>query len=934
MIAEQWESCKSIFEEALEYEGVRRDAFLGQACGGDPAMRKAIEALLAGHRSNTNFLEPPTGTELEPLQAILREEARGDPEWVGHYRVLERISSGGMGRIYRAVRDNGEFGQTVAVKLIKRGMDTEAVVRRFQRERQTLANLDHPYIARLIDGGNTENGLPFLVMEYVQGHLIDRYCDQQRMSVDQRLRLFLKVCSAVHYAHQNLVVHRDLKPANILVTDDGTPKLLDFGISKLLVDATSPSPVTTISSFKLMTLQYASPEQVLCETITTTSDVYSLGVILYELLTGRSPYNADSRSRQELQQFVCNRLPEKPSAVITAAICPSRTARPEKLRRCLQGDLDNIVMTALQKDPNRRYSSVQQLSDDIVRHLTGMTISARPDTLKYRVAKFIRRNTVGVVAAAVIFLSLVGGTCVALFGLLQAQAEAEKAKQLNTLVQNIIITVNPQHTGRDVTVREMLDDAAERLETELADQPEAKASLHRTLGLTYLGLGVYRSAEAHLQAALDLRRRHFGKSSLEVAESLCDLGELANTRYNPKRATPLFRESLGLYRRRFGQRHPAVARSLHGLGVASYNCGTNACSGYRNGVRDQDYYQAAETALSETISILREHDQEVPALYFMDLGMALQRRKKYSAGERAYLDGIQASRRKFGNNSVAEAYIRFEYAQLLEARCEFDAAERMFREALAWQRKQLGDRHPYLALSLNRFADFLCQKLEDYEESEAIYLEALDIRGNFTDCERFRRNANKYRRRLCALYTRTGDIPKAIDVIREPTDQVLENPNKGGMKYLTLMGDAYFAGGDYSTANRYYQIVISYAETESVPRGREIVAYAHALSGAARILAAQKDLDSAESVARQSVSVLRCRLAGDDPRLADSLFVLSEVLLSQSRYEDAEAVLHECLEIRKNTFTDQHSLTTAAEQLHRQCLTIFGTNHAPMTRLR
>ncbi|MCG8406932.1 MAG: protein kinase [Phycisphaerales bacterium] len=923
MRVEQWESCKSVFEEALRYEGEQRTAFLQRACDGDAALREVVDALLAGHRSNTNFLEPPTGTGLQPIQVMLREAAADDPKRVGHYRVQERISSGGMARIYRAVRDDREFSQTVAVKLIKRGMDTEAIVQQFQRERQTLANLNHPYIARLIDGGSTENGLPFLVMEYVRGCLIDRYCDEHRLSVDQRLQLFLKVCSAVQYAHQNLVVHRDLKPANILVMSDGTPKLLDFGISKLLIGEGASSPLTTISSSKLMTLRYASPEQVLCKTITTASDTYSLGVILYELLTGRSPYNPDSLSRQGLEQLVCDGVPEKPSAVITAAICSSRATRPDKLRRRLQGDLDNIAMTALQKDPERRYSSVQQLADDIVRHLAGMTVSARPDTLKYRAAKFIRRNIVSVVAAAVIFLSLVGGTSVAVFGLFQARAEADKVKQLNIFLQEIFSMPNPQHRGQGVTVREMLDDAAKRFEHELVGQPEARASLHRTLGVTYLGLGVYRSAEAHLLAALDLRRRHYGEFSLESAEVLCDLGELANTQYNPQRATLLFRESLSLYRHHLGQRHPVVARSLRGLGVASYTRGTgHSLCGRRNDICDQDLYHDAEMSLSEAISILCEHDQEVPALYFMDLGMALQRQKKYSASESAYLEGIQASRRQFGDHSVAEAYIRFEYAQLFEARCEFDAAERMFREALAWQRKLLGSRHPYLALSLNRFADFLCQKLEDYEESEELYLEALDIRDNFADCERFRRNAKKYRRRLCALYAVTGDISSAIEVMQDLAKDV-KRPDQRSVMHLTHLGDAYLAVGDYSTADQYYQIAISIVRTAWTPSKKEDVSYAHALLGSSRVLAVREDFDCAEAAVRQSIGILRRLLAEDDPRLADSLLVLGEVLMAQSRYEDAEAVLQECLEIRRNTFADQHSLTTAAQRLHDQCLAVL-----------
>ncbi len=922
MDSARWRRVAVLCENALLVDPKDRARFLAHVCNGDALLQSEVESLLQFEQELGSFLEPPRGIELQSLKSVLREETSGDPEWVGRYRLLERISTGGMGRVYRAVRGDGEFDQTVAVKLIKRGMDTEQIVQRFHRERQTLANLDHPNIARLIDGGTVESGQPFLVMEFVHGRAIDQYCDEHQLSVGQRLRLFLKVCAAVHYAHHNLVVHRDLKPANILVTDDGTPKLLDFGISKLLDGNDMPALATTFSTSRMMTLRYASPEQVSGKAITTASDSYSLGVVLYELLTGRSPYGTHQLSRLELERLVCDATPQKPSAAIKVGDFPSWATRPERLRNRLQGDLDNIVLTALQRDPQRRYSTVLQLSNDIVRHLEGKTVSARPDTLRYRVGKFIRRNTVGVVATALVFLSLVSGAGLAVFGLLQARseteravAEADRATRVGDVLRHILESAHPLHRGSGLTHRTTLDDVALQIESKFSDQPATRASLHRTLGLSYLGQGAYRSAEVQLQAACDLRRDHFGEYSLEFAESLSDLGELANTQYDYMRATFLFQESLKVYRRQLGVRHPAVARSLHGLGVAAYNHACYNGHAYWGNMRAQDLYLAAETAISEAIAILWEHGKVVPASYFMDLGMALQRQRKYSAGETAYVRGIQAAQQQFGQDSLAEAFVRFEYAQLLEARCEFEAAETMFRASLEWQRRFLGNRHPNLAMSLNRFADFLLQKLENVEESEALYLEALGIRENFTESERFRRSADKYRRRLCRLYAAEGNVSGAIDIMGGLIQRAKENPVHWDKMHLVLIGDAYCAAEDYSNADRYYQLAFSLFPNREVD-----VVHALLLLGSARSLAARMSLDDAEHAAQHGLSILRRFLAEDDARLADGLFVLGEVLVAQARFEEGASVLCECLDIRLGVLGRQHSLTTACQHLYDRCL--------------
>jgi non-specific serine/threonine protein kinase/serine/threonine-protein kinase len=352
---------------------------------------------------------------------------------IGAYRLIRELGRGGMGTVYLAVRSDDAFQKRVAIKVLKRGMDSEAIVRRFRNERQILASLEHPYIASLLDGGTTADGLPYFAMEYVEGHTIVDYCEARGLDTSARLQLFRKVCAALQYAHQNLIIHRDIKPQNVLVAADGTPKLLDFGIAKLLnPELGGQTLAPTVVGFQLMTPEYASPEQVRGLPVTTATDVYSLGVLLYEMLTGRRPYRIESRTPAEIERVVCGSEPLRPSTAVTAAGARGTgpdamteagatvphgpaverriTEDPERLRRRLAGDLDNIVLKALSKEPSRRYASVDQLSEDLRRHLAGLPVSARADTLRYRASKFVRRNRGAVAAAILVVLALVAGT--------------------------------------------------------------------------------------------------------------------------------------------------------------------------------------------------------------------------------------------------------------------------------------------------------------------------------------------------------------------------------------------------------------------------------------------------------------------------------------------------------------------------------------------
>lgn len=404
---------EEIFHAALEKKTSELDSFLNEACAGDAMLRQQVQELLVAHQQAGRFMEQPI---VDVAQSIDPDDIDDSliGRVVGHYKITRRIGGGGMGAVYLAERADEHFQKRVAIKVIKRGMDTDSVLRHFRNERQILANFDHPNIARLLDGGATEDGLPYFVMEYVEGVAIDKYCSAHRLKLPERLKLFCKVCSALIYAHRHGIVHRDIKPSNILIDSDGEPKLLDFGIAKALQQSDGADPTVTITTAGVMTPEYASPEQLRAERITPASDVYSLGIVLYQLLTGKQPYRLKTRTREEISRAITEQEPSKPSTAIRdLKIDPSQTGDSrESLRltgydsRALRGDLDNIVLMTLRKEPQRRYQSVDQLTDDIGRYLEGRPILARPASPPARWLRWSRRNPI--VAGAITICVLLG----------------------------------------------------------------------------------------------------------------------------------------------------------------------------------------------------------------------------------------------------------------------------------------------------------------------------------------------------------------------------------------------------------------------------------------------------------------------------------------------------------------------------------------------
>ena len=533
MTPEQWQQIKDVLNRVLELEPADRAGFLDRACSADSSIRKDVEALLAADdAAGTEFLNEPQAVELKIAANLIDANmldvnldgtpAQSEAAWIGRrvgpYKIVEQIGVGGMGEVYRAFRADDQYKKQVAFKVVRGGQDSAFVVGRFKNERQILASLDHPNIARMHDGGTTEDGVPYFVMELIEGQPIDRYCIEHGLSVPERLNLFLQVCSAVQYAHQRLIIHRDIKPTNILVAPDGTPKLLDFGIAKILdSEAVEGGFEPTLTMFRVLTPGYASPEQVKGEPITTASDVYSLGVVLYELLTGHHPYRSANSSPQEIARAACEIEPERPSAAVLHAVLykdrRKETMKPredsqsssdstatlaisaEERRKTLRGDLDNIVLMALRKDPKRRYSSVEQFGEDIRRHLRNLPVIARQDTVGYRTAKFISRHRAGVAAAAIVLITLLVAMAVTVRQAQIAREQRTRAEQrfndVRKLANSLIFEIHDsiQNMPGATAPRKLLLDRALQYLDSLAKESSGDSSLQRELAAGYLRIG-------------------------------------------------------------------------------------------------------------------------------------------------------------------------------------------------------------------------------------------------------------------------------------------------------------------------------------------------------------------------------------------------------------------------------------------------------------
>jgi serine/threonine-protein kinase len=849
---------ETVLDAVLTREPTQWPALLDEACSGDAELRREVEALLARLDTASRFLDSPPGAIAAALVAEAREsDSRLAADSfvgrrIGAYRIGRELGRGGMSRVFLAERADGEFEQQVALKFLRPGLDSDLDLARLRAERQILATLNHPNIARLFDGGVTEEGLPYLVMEYIDGQPLDRYCAERRLSVRQRLDLFRTVAEATEYAHRNLVVHRDLKPSNILVTTTGTVKLLDFGLAKLL-QANSPTPMpTTRAGQGWMTPEYAAPEQIRGTAVNTVTDVYQLGVVLYELLAGRLPF-ADRSTLFELQTAILGEDPALPSAAALRTMAlgapndSAGTREPDDVARArsraLRGDLDAIVMKALHKEPDRRYPSASALREDLDRYLEGRAVLARPDSAAYRLRKFVRRHRGAVGVAVVVAIGILVATTreYRLRGV--AQTEARTAGAVEQYLLTAFGAADPFLPGDTSasrsTVRELLDRGVVRLDTALAGEPAIRARLRTALGRVYVNLGLYDQAAAQLQRALTEQRALTGDRDIATAVALDELGQARNQQGRYDEADSLLTAALEVRRELSGSRDSNTAATMEHLATVR---------------RDRNEYAAAESLAREAIAVRRalHGDTALPTAASEHLlAGVLNSRGADKEAAPLYRSALATRERLLGPNHPLVAMTLFNLALTERRLGRIAVAESLYRRTIQIQRRALGEDHPLVASSLNGLANLLQKTTDRSAEAESLLRQSLAI------------NRRHYGDQHPEVSTNLGNL--AV-IVRER--------------------------GDYDEAEKLLRQALSIDEATFGPEHTYV---GFDLNELASVLRMRGQPDKATPILRR-VLAMSTRLAGEGHRNTIAVKVnLGQALREGSRYEDAAAQFREAL---------------------------------------
>jgi eukaryotic-like serine/threonine-protein kinase len=779
----RWQKIQSLFEQLVDAGENERGVYLARACGDDVELRSSVESLLKSDARRGDILKHAIGEAAESLLEAHQDRLIGTR--VGPYRIVSILGHGGMSTVYRGERDDSQYKQTVAIKVLLHATLHPRLRSRLHSERHILATLDHPSIARLIDSGDLEDGTPYLVMEHVDGESIDEYCDSRTLFVRERIELFIQVCAAVQYAHRNLVVHRDIKASNIFVTDDGAPKLLDFGIAKLLApeSLSHTLPVTRLQE-RILTPENAAPEQVLGRPITTATDIYALGVLLYQLLTGRSPYRLLSYSQLQLERAICMDDPVRPSQMVIAKlngetdddrsrISDRRGLSPQRLRARLSGDLDAIISMAMRKEPDRRYASVEALADDLNRHLLGQPVRARHGDWRYHSAKFLRRHLLAVaaVAAAFLALALFAGAMlwenhrIELARDATAQ-ERDRAQQVSAFLVDVFSQADPFNAqGKEPTAKDLLDRGAERISGNLSLQPEVRAQLLESIGLAYRRQGLSEraiplfeqavairrqerpldnghiavalanlaraltdaghliSAEAYLNQAVSLSESGDQPQAIETADILAQFGNFErDAKSDPARAAQLFSKALNIYRSVIGNQNVQVASTLDGLASTAV---------WMDDFPLAERYQREALAIFQA-TVSRNHPDNAIAL--ATLGYILTQRAKYTEAEQVLNEALEIERDVFGADNQRIASIEADFGILYDREGDMTRAISATQAALKITRDRLGPSHYMVGYYLDALANLFLKANElpaaeaGARQALAVYAQALPAR--------------------------------------------------------------------------------------------------------------------------------------------------------------------------------------------------------------
>jgi eukaryotic-like serine/threonine-protein kinase len=885
---DRWSELDALFDAVLAQPPHERIPYLDARTRDDPALRTAVLDLLDASAHAGGFLDPERAHDYSGLfRGALAEwtesEGRRPGDRIGPYTLAEELGRGGVATVFLAERDDGEYRQRVALKVLRRGLDTDDLVARFRVERQILASLSHPNIARLLDGGATADGRPYLVMERIDGVPITEYCDRNRLPVQDRVRLCAVVARAVQHAHRNLIVHRDLKPSNILVANvpDGPAtraevKLLDFGIAKLLDPASLPAAApATRAELRLMTPEYASPEQVRGAAVTTATDVYQLGILLSELLSGRHPHPLRGVAPAEVERIVCHTEPVPPSVSVCREgdaelreLARQRNTVPGRLIRQLRGDLDTIASKAMQKEPERRYGSVEQMADDLERYLARKPITARPDSGLYRIRKFLRRHPVGAGAVVLAGVAVAGylATVAAYAERLErerdrARLEAAHAEQVATFLTDIFQVSEPgTERGDTLRARTLLDRGAARIAAATAGDPVVRARMLDVIGGVYRQLGAFDGADATLGEALALREVIYGEAAVELAPTLRELALVRLARANYTAAESLARRALDLERRAGGASRGSTADAANVLARVLHQRGD---------------YDGAQALYEEALGIVRPHGEELElrSAVMNNLGSLLRERGEHRAALPLLREALALREARSGPDHPATAVSLNALGTLLRELGELDQAATLYQRSLETRRRQLGAHHPELATAMNNLA-LLHRTRGDYAAAEALHREALELRLRLHGTDHPDHAASQYN--LAETLRSAGRSNEAEDLYRRAIEV-----------WRTTLGDAH-------------------------PN------IAHAMNGLAETLRLRGETNAAAAWLEQAVAIRRAALGDRHPLVASTLTVLALLHRDRHAFDEAEASIQEAIEIRRD-----HSGSAHPQYAH--ALTVLGS---------
>jgi serine/threonine-protein kinase len=825
----RWAYLDALFDEALALPPESRGTFLDQRCAGDPASRTELDDLLRLATEPSSLLQPGTVAP-EFLRAAL---ARVEPaasgslaatEKVGVWRVLHEIGRGGMGTVYLAERDDGEFQQKGALKLVHASLAPEEISQRLRRERRILASLTHANIARLLDGGQTGDGRPYLVTEYVDGRRIDRYCDEERLGIEQRLNLFRHVCAGLQHAHRNLVVHRDIKPSNIIVTGDGEVKLLDFGIARLLAAADRLDDPMTQPLMRILTPEYASPEQVRGEPVAIASDVYQLGLLLYELLTGHKAQAVTGAAPGEMEQAICTAQPARPSSRVVndQRAAHARGVTPATLVRRLSGDLDTIVLYALRKEPDRRYASVDELVADVERFRLGLPVRAQVDSLRYRVRKFVSRRRAALAwsATAIAITSLALPAVVG--ERLRSAREAARAEQIETILADMFAFASPRVLAPRPTARHYVDHAAALVQRELQGEPASQARLLFRIGDVYNALGEYGAAIDAITGSIRLRRDLYGSESLQVAHALSTLALSQHYAGRYDEAESSFQEALRSLRAQSGPTAPDTLSTMIEFGDLLHTRG-----------RLVEAEQMLRAAVGPLRASAASEGDETPPRALLYLANVLRDRGSFDEGEALYREAIDGFVAAHGGQNQQVAVTQSYLARLLVMRSDFAAAEPLLDEALRVLRTTYDGDHPLVGTALRELG-YLRIEQGRFAEAAAILDESIRIHHRVLGSHHSL--VPRTRAHQAELARRRGSLREAVAAARETVAEFARiglSDHPSALDVRATLGEALTAMGDRPAGVRELRQALVAAERQFVQGDPRIVrlreALAHAL---------------------------------------------------------------------------------------------------------